>query len=106
MTTKRNCWEVLGCGLEPGGKHVGAKGPCAAAIEVRADGMHDGVNGGRVCWSIIGTQCYGGHQTTFAAKMNVCLKCAFYRQVQAEEGDGLLPPADVIKTLMEPPAAT
>jgi hypothetical protein len=101
MKAKRNCWEVLACGLEPGGRNVGSKGPCTAATEKRADGMHGGTNGGRVCWSIIGTQCYGGVQNTFAAKMNVCLKCKFYRMVQAEEGEGLLPPADVLKTLAQ-----
>ena len=49
---KMNCWEIEECGLEPGGKNVSARGICPAAVEQRADGIHQGVNAGRCCWVV------------------------------------------------------
>ena len=47
-----NCWEVKGCGREPGGRNTALLGVCSAAIDERANGIHDGKNGGRCCWVV------------------------------------------------------
>jgi hypothetical protein len=83
---KVNCWEFKKCGREPGGPRVPELGVCPAATEVRVDGLNDGTNGGRVCWGIAGTFCGGEVQGSFAAKLNTCLECEFYRLVRKEEG--------------------
>ena len=83
---KQNCWEVKACGREPGGSRVQEMGVCPAATEKRLDGVHDGSFGGRACWVAVGTLCGGSVQGTFAKKYTECKACAFYQQVQNEEG--------------------
>ncbi len=56
---KRNCWQVMDCGREPAGSKVEELGVCPAAIVERANGVNDGLNGGRICWAIAGTFCGG-----------------------------------------------
>jgi hypothetical protein len=82
---KKNCWEVKGCGREPGGKNAGNMGVCPALLEERLDGIHGGKNAGRACWVVAGTFCEGEIQGTFASKFDACEKCDFYRLVQEEE---------------------
>lgn len=88
MADKRNCWQVLGCGREPGGARVVELGTCPAAEEERLDGVHGGTNAGRACWVVAGTLCGGRVQGTFAHKLGSCLKCDFYSQVPQEEQTG------------------
>ncbi len=83
---KKNCWEVMNCGREPGGKKAQELGVCAAATDKRLDGVHGGRNGGRACWVIAGTFCDGVIQGTFAQKYQDCSVCEFFRQVRREEG--------------------
>ncbi len=83
---KRNCWEVMQCGREPGGERVRELGVCPAATDERLDGIHGGKNSGRTCWVIAGTFCEGDVQGTFAQKYRDCTMCEFYRQVMKEEG--------------------
>jgi len=85
---KVNCWEFKECGREPGGANVSEFGLCPAAAEARVDGMNRGTNGGRVCWGIAGTFCGGEVQGSFAAKLETCMACDFYRLVREEEGAG------------------
>jgi hypothetical protein len=59
---------------------------CAAASDAASNGVNQGVNGGRFCWSVTGTLCGGEVQGTFAQKRLSCLSCEFYKQVKAEEG--------------------
>jgi methyl-accepting chemotaxis protein len=86
MTEERmNCWEVEACGLEPEGKNVSTRGICPVAVEERADGIHQGINGGRCCWSITGTLCRGEIQGSYTKKIAACLRCDFYKTVKQEE---------------------
>lgn len=85
---RRNCWEVMKCGREPGGEQAEALGICPAAVDTRLEGVHDGKNAGRACWVIAGTFCEGTVQGTFAQKLQDCALCEFYHQVRREEGLG------------------
>lgn len=83
---KKNCWEVMECGREPGGKLAKKLGVCPAAEDKRLDSVHGGKNAGRACWVIAGTFCEGQVQGTFAMKYRDCTSCRFFRQVKTEEG--------------------
>lgn len=83
---KKNCWEFHQCGQEPGGAKVAELGVCPAAAETRVHGINGGINGGRVCWAISGTFCNGQVMGSFAAKINTCLDCEFFKLVRKEEG--------------------
>jgi len=83
---KKNCWEVMKCGREPGGAKVKELGVCPAAVDERLGGVHGGRKAGRACWMIAGTFCEGAVQGTFAQKYRDCTLCEFYRQVRREEG--------------------
>ncbi len=86
MMAKKNCWEIMKCGREPGGKNAGERGVCPAAKDSRLSGVHGGKNAGRACWVIAGTFCEGEVQGTFAQKYRDCTVCEFYRRVKKEEG--------------------
>jgi len=83
---KLNCWEFEKCGRQPGGEKIKDKGVCPVALEKKAHGIHEGANGGRVCWVIAGSFCGGKVQGTYADKINNCLVCKFYKKVRDEEG--------------------
>lgn len=85
---KKNCWEVMKCGREPGGEKAKEHGVCPAATDERLAGVHGGKNAGRACWVVAGTFCEGLVQGTFAQKYRDCTTCKFYRQVKREEGAG------------------
>ena len=82
---KKNCWEVKNCGRQPGGDKVGELGICPTALAKKCDGINGGKNGGRYCWAVAGTFCKGEIQGTFARKLQNCLSCPFYLQVEREE---------------------
>ena len=82
---KKNCWEIKNCGREPGGEKSAELGICPAALGKEYDGVNGGKNGGRCCWAIAGTFCGGEIQGTFARKLQSCLACPFYLQVEKEE---------------------
>ena len=84
---KLNCWEYEQCGRESDGKHCADLGVCPAATDETHDGVHGGVNGGRVCWAIAGTLCRGEVQGTMASKLGDCLQCEFSKTVSREEPD-------------------
>ncbi len=81
-----NCWEVMMCGREQGGKNIAEYGVCPAAADPSYDGINSGKCGGRICWAVAGTFCGGCTQGSFADKRPSCLNCDFYEMVQDEEG--------------------
>jgi len=83
---KLNCWDVMACGREPGGKKTLESGTCPAAVDKSFDGIHSGKWGGRVCWAVTGTLCGDCKQGSFAEKRPSCLECDFFQMVQEEEG--------------------
>jgi hypothetical protein len=97
--TKKNCWEVMKCGREPGGKNAEELGGCPAATEKRLEGVHGGRKAGRACWVVAGTFCEGAVQGTFAQKYHDCSVCEFYRQVRRDEGNKWQTPLVLLKKL-------
>ena len=87
---KKNCWEVKKCGREAGGAKQDELGVCLAANEKKLNGLHGGINGGRVCWAIAGTLCKGIVRGDYAKKMEDCTHCKFYEEVHKEEGKDFL----------------
>ena len=83
---KLNCWEVMMCGREQGGKNIAEFGVCPAAADPSFDGINSGKCGGRICWAVAGTFCGGCTQGSFVDKRPSCLHCDFYEMVQDEEG--------------------
>ncbi len=82
----KNCWEVKGCGREPGGDMIDELGVCPAAVNAACDGINHGSHAGRICWAIAGTLCGGKVCGSSAAKRITCLACEFYSRVHKEEG--------------------
>jgi len=80
-----NCWEFNRCGRGLNGGRDSSRGVCPTATAKKADGVHGGRNGGRVCWAIAGTLCDGRVAGTYAAKIATCAACDFHRLVQQEE---------------------
>ena len=80
--TKLNCWEFKKCGRDRNGDRP----VCPAVVETRADGVNEGENAGRVCWSVEGTFCHGGVQGNYAQKLPACLVCDFRLKVHQEMG--------------------
>lgn len=95
---KQNCWEYKQCGRCLGGEKGDEMGVCPASTEMRADGIHGGINGGRVCWLIAGTLCGGKVQANISQK-SCCFECDFYKKVEAEEGEDFMFSGDVIRKI-------
>ena len=93
MSSRKNCWEVKGCGRQPGGAKVAELGVCPAPT-ANLSGVNAGNHGGRICWALAGTLCGGKVQGTFAQKAVNCMACEFYAIVRREEGSAfkLMPP--------------
>ena len=98
---KQNCWKFKNCGREHEGGNVMELGECPAASAVSADGLNNGVNGGRCCWAIAGTLCEGEVQGTYAEKMMNCMDCDFYLHVYKEEGPDHRSTMDIISRLKD-----
>ena len=74
------------CAREPDGSNVDTIGICTASTTYKLNGVHEGKNGGRSCWIIVGTFCKGEVQGSFAKKFKDCRECKFYQYVHNEEG--------------------
>jgi hypothetical protein len=98
---KRNCWEVMKCGREPGGSRAESLGVCPAATEMRLDGVNHGENGGRACWGVPNTHCVG----SLTAKFSQCLECPFFLRVEREENRGFVVMGEILRRLRRAPAA-
>ena len=85
MAGKKNCWEAMQCGREPGGARARELGVCPVTVETKLDGVHGGRCAGRACWVVAGSLCGGTVQGTFAAKFESCESCEFYAAVREEE---------------------
>ena len=83
---RKNCWEIMRCGRQPGGQNETEQGTCLAALPNEFDNINQGKHGGRYCWSVAGTLCDGEVQGTYAIKLKQCLDCEFFIKVQEEEG--------------------
>jgi hypothetical protein len=90
MADKKNCWEFMKCGREPGGIHVAELGICRATMTLKFDGVNGGEYAGRFCWQVAGTYCNGELQGTFAAKLQDCIQCPFFLAVARQEGESLV----------------
>jgi hypothetical protein len=82
---KVNCWEYMDCGREPGGANAFLLGICPATIELRLDGVHDGLNAGRCCWFVAGTLNAREVKGTLARNLGSCSECDFFKKVKEEE---------------------
>ncbi|MBN2010802.1 hypothetical protein JW960_15755 [candidate division KSB1 bacterium] len=89
MNDKQNCWEFKKCGREPGGNKEKELGVCPTAIDEKNDGINHGINGGRFCWTIVGTLCDGKLFGSFISQQVSCMECEFLKTVVQEEGDDL-----------------
>ena len=83
---RKNCWEVMDCGRQPGGEDTQSCGACSATLPREYEGVNGGNHGGRFCWAIAGTLCGGEPQGTYSRKIVTCLRCGFLKQVEVEEG--------------------
>jgi hypothetical protein len=82
---KKNCWEMMSCGREPGGRRVAELGVCPVPVEQSLHGANSGKNAGRACWTVAGSLCGGAVQGAFAEKLHNCWKCEFMNSVKKEE---------------------
>ena len=83
---RQNCWEVFGCGRNPGGPRAAELGTCPAATTATARGLNGGVNGGRICWAVAGTLCAEHRPAQTNHGPHRCASCRFFLQVREEEG--------------------
>ncbi|MBF0350465.1 MAG: hypothetical protein HQM11_05505 [SAR324 cluster bacterium] len=84
---KINCWQHFQCGRERGGKKVDELGECPASTIYLGHGINDGKNGGRICWSVVGTLCGGKVRGSYAQKIDNCQKCDFFKKVSREQSN-------------------
>ena len=79
MTNKKqNCWEFMQCGKGPREGQVSNQDICPVALNEQYNSINRGINAGRFCWVIKGTnkQC----------QWMTCLTCPFAIHVKQEEG--------------------
>ncbi len=79
-----NCWEFKRCGREPGGENVILYGVCPAATDERADGIHNGKNGGRCCWVMASKNRLKGTFGCCSGGLDECRECDFYKMVKRD----------------------
>jgi len=88
MKEKKNCWEIMDCGREPGGSRASWLGVCPTAMQHSLNGLNSGENGGRICWVQEGTfSPEGTGSCVFLGRYKSCSICPFFNQVKLEEGD-------------------
>ncbi|UCG77422.1 MAG: hypothetical protein JSV21_07495 [Nitrospirota bacterium] len=83
---KTNCWEFMNCDRGPDGSDTIENGTCQAASNTSLDGIHGGINGGRICWVVEGCTCFNNEFSSFVQKYVKCMECNFYKTVRDEEG--------------------
>jgi hypothetical protein len=86
MAKKLNCWEHMKCGREPGGTQAKKLGVCQAASYRSINGVNGGINGGRLCWAIVGIYSFTDTKGLLFQNNYHCYDCDFHRRVLAEEG--------------------
>jgi hypothetical protein len=100
ITKRKNCWEVMGCGREAGGRRVNGKGACPASTESSLHAIHGGINAGRACWTVEGTLCRSSGPDTLEAKRVSCSSCTFYRSFLQEEHPHLILSDEMLRSLL------
>jgi hypothetical protein len=85
--SKKNCWEVMQCGRQPGGKYEHDFGTCPATKTSSCSGVNNGKNAGRACWTVAGTMSPGRPAATYVEMYLDCTQCRFYKRVKKEEGE-------------------
>ena len=81
---KSNCWEVIKCGREPGGKSHVEKGVCPVTVFTAADGFLGGENGGRACVFIVGSLAMDKTIGTCERANGDCFKCKFFKRLKKQ----------------------
>jgi K+-sensing histidine kinase KdpD len=56
-------------------------------MDKTSDGVNEGKNAGRICWTVPNTYCIDESMGPFAEKREICFSCDFYHLVKNEEGD-------------------
>ena len=72
-----NCWDIVKCERQSGGKKINELGVCIVSKE----GM------GHSCWAIAGTLCYGEVQGTIAQKIGYCTSCEVHKTYNRSLGE-------------------
>jgi hypothetical protein len=88
------------CGRELNGKKVKELGVCPVATHPYADGINEGINGGRICWAIVGSYSLYNLKCPGPGQSHLCFECDFHRKVLGEEGiidPSLLPQKKKVK---------
>jgi hypothetical protein len=81
---KYNCWEFNKC--ERGQNGTASSNMCPVAADRSADGLNEGINGGRICW-IIAESLNKNKIKCCALQQNLsCFECEFRHKVTTEEG--------------------
>ncbi|MBF0542638.1 MAG: hypothetical protein HQK91_14445 [Nitrospirae bacterium] len=75
---KLNCWEFMNCGYDE----------CLAKTTQSSSGINDGTNGGRICWSVAGTECRKEMIENHSLVYDDCLQCKFFLLVKQQECGG------------------
>ncbi len=83
---KLNCWEFMKCGKVPGRDNKGKSGVCPVAAEASADGLNEGLGGGRLCWVVADVCCNGKVKCSDLHRETSCFSCQFRYKVIQEEG--------------------
>lgn len=98
---KKNCWEILDCGKEPGGRNSKKYGVCPAALDGNYDRINGGQNAGRACWAVSQTLCEHHKTGSYNAKLRSCLECSVYKRVKDEEGNNFRSTSDIEKIMKD-----
>ncbi len=85
--SKKNCWEYNKNCRNVHGAADSRSLPCPSSTMVSLSGLNGGKNAGRICWNIAGS--FSGHGIRKIALNDrpSCVRCDFFKLVEAEEGD-------------------
>jgi hypothetical protein len=73
-----NCWQFKKCGREPGGRNISKYGVCSVPLDIVADGINNGENGGRTCWTLREAACQKIMLACSVNEIRECIQCDFY----------------------------
>ena len=81
-----NCWDYMNCGNGPEGFNSTKSGACPVAKDNKADGLNNGINGGRLCWVIAENSPLDAIKCSELHLKSSCFSCEFKYKVTAHEG--------------------
>ena len=86
MVSKKNCWDLMGCGREVDGENANELGICPAAMDQELTAANSGSCGGRACWKV---RVKVGNKTIpqWSHPEKDCLTCSVFQMVRKEEKD-------------------